>query len=132
MILVDRGRQIGIQPRPTSIICVIADRDTDIRSYVCFCVIIYYNMLKQTIWLQLSSPSWEKAEKNLPSPGFEPGSPRQQFDDFERSAMGPYIEYKTTVKMDDPIDTSWLIIWMQKQLLLTSKSIEAIRVGGIT
>ena len=54
-----------------------------------FCIIIYYNMLKQTIWLQLSSPSWKKAEKNLPSPGFEPGSPRPRSDDLDRSAMGP-------------------------------------------
>ena len=37
-------------------------------------VVIYCYMLKQTKWLQLSSPSW-KQKKYLPSPGFEPGTP---------------------------------------------------------
>ena len=53
---------------------------------------IYYHVWKQTIWLPLSSPS---RKKHMPSPGFEPGSPRPQSksDDFDRSAMGPGIHY---------------------------------------
>ena len=48
----------------------------------------HYHVWKQAIYLPVSSPS---RKKHMPSPGFEPWSPRprSKSDDFNRSAMGP-------------------------------------------